>query len=138
VPRTLSHPRDTFLVGCLAALSFLPPAGWQVCVGADGHWEIEPVAIAGDACCDLPDTGSDSGAAAADDCSGCADFAFASGPVVGARPGDSGPEAAADAPCVMPDAALATAPAATSRPATGIASRSPRSDAEHRSPILRL
>lgn len=137
MPRALSQLRDTLLVACLAALSCLPPSGWQLCVGANGHWAIEPSSIAGDACCDEAPAGAATGAAAADDCADCTDYALAGGAALGARAGDDASDDAVDAPCVTPDGALALPPLAFACPVADAASRPPAASAPLRTTFLR-
>lgn len=138
VPRALSQLRDTVLVACLAALSCLPPSGWQLCVGADGHWAIEPSSVAGDACCDDSPSADASGADAADDCTDCTDYALAGTIALGSRPVEDGPEITVDAPCVTIAGTAAQPLAALARPPGGATRTPPHSALEFRNTILRI
>ena len=137
MPRAFSQLRDAVLVACLAALSCLPPSGWQLCVGANGHWAIEPSSVAGDACCDeRSDTGS-SGATSGGDCTDCTDYALSSSIALGSRSTDDGPEIAVNAPCVTIAGTATPALDARARPPGSATTTPPHAGFALRSSILR-
>lgn len=79
--------RVTALVPTLLALcSFLLPSGWTVCIGADGHVAVEPVAQAGAACCAPADAPSGTASCVPGPDSDCQDVELAFGAAGVPRP----------------------------------------------------
>jgi hypothetical protein len=89
----MSHPRRTFArVAALALVltSFLPPAGWTLCIGPDGHVAVEPAPEAGGPCCATPGAGEAADPCTPEACSPCADVALTAGAALAASPAPSG------------------------------------------------
>lgn len=65
------------VVAMLAALcSFLPPAGWAICVDATGHLAIEPAPQGESSCCASTDAAPVEDSCSADACPSCEDIAL--------------------------------------------------------------
>jgi len=104
----LRRVRPVFLGTVFSALVLLPPSGWSLCIGANGHFEIEPAAPTQQPCCEtlpaspIPDT------CAPDDCASCLDVALSPGSALRSRADGlpSLPIVAAPAPLVPVCASL--------------------------------
>lgn len=57
----------------------LPPSGWSLCIGSNGHFEIEPPARAEQPCCEPRTTDLAPDTCAPEDGSSCRDVALSSG-----------------------------------------------------------
>ncbi|MEO5616874.1 MAG: hypothetical protein ABIS67_03810 [Candidatus Eisenbacteria bacterium] len=62
-----------------AAMVLLPPSGWSLCIGTNGHFELEPAARDEQRCCEpqMPSGIADN--CAPEDGSGCVDLALSPG-----------------------------------------------------------
>jgi hypothetical protein len=65
----------------LLGVAFLPPAGWKLCVGVDGHLVFEPGTSSATPCCVSETTGGGE-VCGPEDCGGCNDLALSAGAAV--------------------------------------------------------
>jgi len=77
--------RPIFLSTIFSALVLLPPSGWSLCIGSNGHFEIEPAARSEQPCCEAPASSAIPDTCAPDDCASCLDLALSPGPALRAR-----------------------------------------------------
>ncbi len=87
--RVTSLPRRARAVAVSLLFSLtalLPPSGWALCVGADGHFELEPAGRGEPSCCEDAAPGGPAEAIAPDDCGACLDLALAPGLALRTKP----------------------------------------------------
>jgi len=126
----------SLLPALFALCALMPPSGWTLCIGSQGHLAVEPAAIDGTSCCDSPSGLSAGVTRPSDACDPCEDVRLSTGPALIAK-SESGLSAPASTAWIASAARPVIAPPAQIGSAHPAGAASPPRSAPRRTPILR-